>query len=99
MSVDSGGQLEARVSADNEVPQQRMRDKLGSMLGELNMNLDHLIQRLACAVIGIPRYRSGAPGGAVPVRADPAASVLSTECRARENSLSSTRAFFRGSTL
>lgn len=45
-----------------------MRDTRGSMLAEMNMNRDHLIQRLAYTVSGIPRHRSGAPGGEVPIR-------------------------------
>ena len=54
------------------------------MLGKLGMHEDHLIHRFAYMKNDIPVAGCRPPGGDVPLRRDPATSVLDADCRAHE---------------
>ena len=54
VTVDRSGNVKLSYTPNNEVPKQKLYAKLKSLLGELDMNADHLISRFAYAKNEIP---------------------------------------------
>ena len=66
------------------MPKQQLYDKLKSILGKLDMNPHHLIHRFAYMKNEIPVAGCAHQAGTARFGADPATSVLNTDCRAHE---------------
>jgi choline dehydrogenase-like flavoprotein len=84
VTVDRNGNIKLSYVPNNEEPKQKLYEKLKSMLGQLDMNSDHLIQRFAYAKNEIPVAGCAHQTGTCRFGSDPATSVLNTDCRAHE---------------
>ena len=84
VTVDSDGKLTLSYVATNEVPKQKLNAQLKSMLGDLHMEADHLFHRFAYMKNDIPVAGVAHQAGTCRFGADPATSVLNTDCRAHE---------------
>ena len=84
MTVDGDGRLTLAYTATNDVPKQELYGKLKSILGKLDMNPDHLIQRFAYMKNEIPVAGVAHQAGTCRFGADPASSVLDVDCKAHE---------------
>ena len=71
VTVDQDGKLTLSYTATNDVPKQKLYDKLRSMLGKLDLNAGHLIHRFAYMKNEIPVAGVRAPGRHLPVRHRP----------------------------
>ena len=68
----------------NAEPKKRLNAKLHSMVGKLGMQEDHLFHRFAYMKNDIPVAGCAHQAGTCRFGADPATSVLNTDCRAHE---------------
>jgi choline dehydrogenase-like flavoprotein len=84
VSVDRSGRVTLTYRPNNQVPQQRLYDKLKSMLGHLGMHPDHLIPRQAYLKTDIPIAGVAHQAGTCRFGTDPARSVLDVNCKAHE---------------
>ena len=84
VTVDKSGKLTLRYTPTNDVPKERLYGQLKSMLGKLGMHDDHLIHRFAYMKNEIPVAGCAHQAGTCRFGADPATSVLNTDCRAHE---------------
>ena len=84
VTVDRDGKLTLAYAPTNEVPKQQLYDKLKSILGKLDLNEGHLIQRFAYLKNEIPVAGVAHQAGTCRFGADPAASVVNVDCRAHE---------------
>jgi choline dehydrogenase-like flavoprotein len=84
VTLDGDGNITLSYTPNNEEPKKRLHAKLKSMLGELDMNPHHLIHRFAYMKNEIPVAGCAHQAGTCRFGADPAASVLNTDCRAHE---------------
>jgi choline dehydrogenase-like flavoprotein len=84
VALDRDGHITLAYTATNDVPKQRLYGKLKSILGKLDMNEDHLIQRFAYMKNDIPVAGVAHQAGTCRFGADPATSVLDVDCRAHE---------------
>jgi choline dehydrogenase-like flavoprotein len=84
VEVDRNGAIKLSYTANNEVPKQQLYAKLKSLLGELDMNADHLIHRFAYAKNEIPIAGCAHQAGTCRFGTDPATSVLDVNCRTHE---------------
>ena len=84
VSVDRDGKVTLAYRPTNEVPKQRLYEKLKSMLGELRMEPDHLFGRFAYMKNEIPVAGVAHQAGTCRFGTDPATSVLDVDCRAHE---------------
>jgi choline dehydrogenase-like flavoprotein len=84
VTVDAEGRVTLSYTPTNEVPKQHLYAKLKSILGKLDMNEDHLIHRFAYMKNEIPVAGCAHQAGTCRFGADPATSVLDTNCRAHE---------------
>jgi len=84
VSVDGDGQLRLAYSETNAEAKKRLYAKLKSILGKLDMNSDHLFHRFAYMKTDIPVAGCAHQAGTCRFGADPASSVLNTDCRAHE---------------
>ena len=84
VTVDKSGKLTLSYTPTNDVPKQRLYGQLKSMLGKLGMHDDHLIHRFAYMKNEIPVAGCAHQAGTCRFGADPATSVLNTDCRAHE---------------
>jgi choline dehydrogenase-like flavoprotein len=84
VTVDGDGRLTLRYTASNDEPKQRLYHQLKSMLGPIGMHPDHLINRHAYLKNEIPVAGVAHQAGTCRFGADPASSVLDTDCRAHE---------------
>jgi len=82
LTADGSVQLEYRES--NHEASQQLYHKLRSMLGHLGMHPDHLVPRHAYLKTAIPVAGVAHQAGTCRFGADPATSVLDTDCRAHE---------------
>jgi choline dehydrogenase-like flavoprotein len=84
VSVDRSGRVTLTYRPNNQVPQQRLYDKLKSMLGHLGMHPDHLIPRHAYLKTDIPIAGVAHQAGTCRFGTDPKSSVLDVNCKAHE---------------
>ena len=84
VTVDGDGRLTLAYKATNDVPKQELYGKLKSILGKLDMNPDHLIQRFAYMKNEIPVAGVAHQAGTCRFGSDPASSVLDVDCKAHE---------------
>ena len=68
VTLDGDGNVRLSYTETNAGPKKRLYDKLKSMLGQLDMNPDHLIHRFAYMKNDIPVAGCRAPGRHLPVR-------------------------------
>ena len=84
VTVDRDGRLTLAYKPSNDVPKQELYGKLKSILGKLDMNPDHLIQRFAYMKNEIPVAGVAHQAGTCRFGSDPASSVLDVDCKAHE---------------
>ncbi len=78
------GRIALAYAPSNEEPKKRLYHELKSMLGHLGMHHDHLLPRHAYLKNEIPVAGCAHQAGTCRFGADPATSVLNTDCRAHE---------------
>ena len=84
VTVDKQGNLTLSYTPNNQLPTQRLRDKLESMLNDLGMHCDHLIPRSLYMKTEIPIAGCGHQAGTCRFGPDPKNSVLDTNCKTHE---------------
>ena len=84
VTVDKDGKLTLSYTPSNEVPKQKLYEKLRSILGKLDLNEGHLLKRFAYMKNEIPVAGVAHQAGTCRFGADPATSVLDVDCRAHE---------------
>src|SRR5215471_10478244 len=84
VTVDRNGNISLSYRPNNQVPQQRLYDKLKSMLGLLGMHPNHLIPRHAYLKNAIPIAGCAHQAGTCRFGTDPDSSVLDVNCKAHE---------------
>jgi choline dehydrogenase-like flavoprotein len=84
VTVDRDGKLTLAYRSTNDVPKQRLYEQLKSMLGKLRMEPDHLFGRFAYMKNEIPVAGVAHQAGTCRFGADPASSVVDTDCKAHE---------------
>ncbi len=84
VTVDRDGKLTLAYTPTNDVPKQKLYDKLRSLLGKLDMNEGHLIKRFAYMKNEIPVAGVAHQAGTCRFGSDPATSALNVDCRAHE---------------
>ncbi len=84
VTVDRDGKLTLAYTPTNDVPKQKLYDKLRSLLGKLDMNEGHLIKRFAYMKNEIPVAGVAHQAGTCRFGTDPATSALNVTCRAHE---------------
>ena len=84
MTVDGDGNITLTYTETNAEAKKRLYAKVKSLLGQLDMNPDHLIHRFAYMKNDIPIAGCAHQAGTCRFGEDPATSVLNTECRAHE---------------
>jgi choline dehydrogenase-like flavoprotein len=84
VTLDRDGNVQLAYTPNNEEPKKRLLEKLRSMLGQLDMNADHLIHRFAYMKNEIPVAGVAHQAGTCRFGDDPGSSVLNTDCRAHE---------------
>jgi choline dehydrogenase-like flavoprotein len=84
VTVDREGKLTLTYTSTNEVPKQKLLEKLESLLGKLGMNEGHLFRRFAYMKNEIPVAGVAHQAGTCRFGTDPKSSVLNVDCRAHE---------------
>ncbi|MET0785041.1 MAG: GMC oxidoreductase, partial [Leifsonia flava] len=84
VTVDGEGKVTLSYTETNSEARKRLYEKVRSILGELDMNPGHLVHRFAYMKNEIPVAGCAHQAGTVRFGADPATSVLDTNCRAHE---------------
>ncbi len=84
VTVDGDGKVTLSYTETNSEARKRLYGKVKSILGQLDMNPGHLIHRFAYMKTEIPVAGCAHQAGTVRFGADPATSVLDTNCRAHE---------------
>jgi choline dehydrogenase-like flavoprotein len=84
VTVDREGKLTLAYRPTNDVPKQKLYDKLRSLLGKLDLNEGHLFKRFAYMKNEIPVAGVAHQAGTCRFGIDPASSVLDVDCRAHE---------------
>jgi choline dehydrogenase-like flavoprotein len=84
VTVDKEGKLTLHYTFNNQVPKQKLYEKLKSLLGHLEMHPDHLIPRNAYLKSDIPIAGVAHQAGTCRFGKDPSTSVLDTNCKAHE---------------
>ena len=84
VTLERDGNVKLSYSASNATAASRLYHQLKSMLGHLGMHPDHLIPRHAYLKTDIPVAGVAHQAGTCRFGADPATSVLNTDCRAHE---------------
>jgi choline dehydrogenase-like flavoprotein len=84
VTVDSAGNLSLSYTPNNQVPQQRLYEKLKSMLGQLGMYSGHLIPRHIYMKTAIPIAGCAHQAGTCRFGTDAKSSVLDVNCKAHE---------------
>jgi choline dehydrogenase-like flavoprotein len=84
VTVDKEGKVILSYTHNNQVAQQKLYDKLKSMLGHLGMHPDHLIHRNAYMKNYIPVAGVAHQAGTVRFGKDPKTSALDVNCKAHE---------------
>jgi choline dehydrogenase-like flavoprotein len=78
------GNVRLNYKATNDEAKDRLYAKLKSILGKLDMNPDHLLQRFAYMKTAIPVAGCAHQAGTCRFGTDPASSVLDPNCKAHE---------------
>ncbi len=78
------GAVQLSYKPTNAEPKRRLYERLKSMLGDLGMHEDHLLARSAYLRTDIPVAGVAHQVGTCRFGADPASSVLDTDCKAHE---------------
>jgi choline dehydrogenase-like flavoprotein len=84
VSLRHDGSITLAYTATNDVPKKRLLHELKSLLKHLGMQHDHLLPRHAYLKNDIPVAGCAHQAGTCRFGADPADSVLDTDCRAHE---------------
>ena len=84
VTVDKSGNVTLSYTPNNQVPRQRLYDKLKSMLSHLGMHPDRLIPRDIYMKIDIPIAGCAHQAGTCRFGRDPKTSVLDVNCKAHE---------------
>ena len=84
VTVDKSGNLTLSYTPNNQVPRQKLYDKLKSMLNHLGMHPDHLIPRNIYMKTEIPIADCAHQAGTCRFGTDPKTSVLDVNCKAHE---------------
>jgi len=84
VTVDKSGNLTLSYTPNNQVPRQRLYDKLKSMVSHLAMHPDRLIPRDIYMKIDIPIAGCAHQAGTCRFGRDPKTSVLDVNCKAHE---------------
>ncbi len=84
VTVDGAGNLTLSYTANNQVPQQKLYEKLKSMLGHLGMHPGHLIPRNIYMKTDIPIAGCAHQAGTCRFGTDAKSSVLDRNCKAHE---------------
>jgi choline dehydrogenase-like flavoprotein len=84
VTLREDGAIQLSYTPSNEEPKKRLLQELKSRLGHLGMHQDHLIPRHAYLKNDIPVAGCAHQAGTCRFGADPASSVLNTDCRAHE---------------
>jgi choline dehydrogenase-like flavoprotein len=84
VTVDSGGNLTLSYTPNNKVPQQKLYEKLKSMLGQLGMHPGYLIPRQVYMKSDVPIAGCAHQAGTCRFGVDAKTSVLDVNCKAHE---------------
>lgn len=84
ITVNAKGEITLNYTFNNQVPKQKLYEKLKSMLSHLGMHPHHLIPRNAYLKSEIPIAGVGHQAGTCRFGKDPNNSVLDTNCKAHE---------------
>jgi choline dehydrogenase-like flavoprotein len=84
VTVDPAGKVTLSYTETNSEARKRLYEKVKSILGELDMNPGHLIHRFMYMKTEIPVAGCAHQAGTCRFGADPASSVLDTDCKAHE---------------
>jgi choline dehydrogenase-like flavoprotein len=84
VTLDQEGKVKLSYTHNNQVAQQKLYDKLKSMLGHLGMHPDHLVHRNAYMKNYIPVAGVAHQAGTVRFGSNPKTSVLDVNCKAHE---------------
>jgi choline dehydrogenase-like flavoprotein len=84
VTVDRDGKLTLTYTETNAEAKERLYAKVKAMLGQLDMNPDHLIHRFAYMKNDIPIAGCAHQAGTARFGTDPATSVLDVDCKAHE---------------
>jgi choline dehydrogenase-like flavoprotein len=84
ITVDKEGNIHLSYTPNNQVPKQKLYDKLKSMLSHLGMHPDHLIPHNAYLKTEIPIAGVAHQAGTCRFGKDPQTSVLDVNCKAHE---------------
>ena len=84
VTVDGTGRLTLSYTTNNQVPKQKLYEKLKSMLPDLGMHPEHLLPRDIYMKTDIPVAGCAHQAGTCRFGTDPRTSVLDTNCKAHE---------------
>jgi choline dehydrogenase-like flavoprotein len=84
VTVDDAGKLTLAYTPNNQTPQQKLYEKLKSMLGQLGMHPDHLIPRHIYMKTDIPIAGCAHQAGTCRFGTEAKSSVLDVNCKAHE---------------
>ena len=84
VTLTRDGSIRLSYTPNNQVPRQKLYDKLKSMLGHLGMHPDHLIPRTTYLKNEIGIAGVAHQAGTIRFGTDPASSVLDVDCKAHE---------------
>jgi choline dehydrogenase-like flavoprotein len=84
VTIDRGGRLTLSYTPNNQVPKQKLYDKLRSMLTQIGLQSQHLVTRDLYMRNDIPVAGCAHQAGTCRFGDDPAASVLDRNCKAHE---------------
>ena len=84
ITVDSSGNLTLNYTPNNQVPKQKLYEKLKSMLHHMGMHPEHLIPRNIYMKTDIPLAGCAHQAGTCKFGTDPKTSVLDINCKAHE---------------
>ena len=84
VALNGDGRIKLAYTPSNEKPKQELYDKLKSMMGQLGMHEGHLLHHHAYLKTDIPVPGVAHQAGTCRFGADPADSVLDTNCKAHE---------------
>lgn len=84
VTVDKDGRITLSYTPNNQVPMQKLYEKLKSMLNHLGMYPEHLLHRNLYMKTDIPLAGVAHQAGTCRFGKDPKSSVLDTNCKAHE---------------
>ncbi len=84
ITVDKAGKVTLNYKPNNQIPSQKLYEKLKSMLNHLGMNPEYLIPRNLYLKTNIPIAGVAHQAGTCRFGTDPKASVLDLNCKAHE---------------